>query len=161
MQQTEVQLQRVRRAVETYAQGVVRFAFSYLRCLADAEDVAQEVFLAYMKKAPAFRDTAGERAWIFRVTANKCKNVLKSGWFKSRNPLPEELPAAPQDRDVLEAVLSLREKYRVPIHLYYYEDYSIREIAELLGASPATVGTWLARGREILRAQIGGIDDEV
>ena len=62
---------------------------------------------------------------------------------------------------MLEAVLSLREKYRVPIHLYYYEDYSIREIAELLGASPATVGTWLARGREILRAQIGGIDDEV
>lgn len=149
------------RLMRAHAESLVRYAYSYLKSMAEAEDVAQEVFLSYLSKRPHFESAAHERAWLFRVAGNKCKNALKSGWFKSRNPIPERLPALEEgDREVLSAVLALEEKYRAPIHLYYYEDYSIREIAEILRAKPATVGTWLARGREILRGKLGGFDDE-
>lgn len=149
------------RLMRAHADSLIRYAFSYLKSMAEAEDVAQEVFICYLSKRPRFESAAHERAWLFRVAGNKCKNALKSGWFKSRNPIPEHLPALEQgEREVLREVLALDVKYRVPIHLYYYEDYTIREIAELLRAKPATVGTWLARGREILRDKLGGFDDE-
>lgn len=149
------------RLMRVYAPSLVRYAFSYLKSFAEAEDVAQEVFLSYIDKRPKLESAAHERAWLFKVAGNKCKNALKSGWFKSRNPIPEQLPALSEgDKEVLNAVLSLDKKYRVPIHLYYYEDYTIREIAQLMRAKPATVGTWLARGRELLRKQLGGFEDE-
>ena len=61
----------------------------------------------------------------------------------------------PEDSALIDSILTLDEKYRIPIHLHCYEGYSIAEIARLMGAKPATVGTWLARGRSLLKSMIG------
>nr|WP_170312259.1 sigma-70 family RNA polymerase sigma factor [Paenibacillus sacheonensis] len=147
--------------MELYSQSMIKIAFAYLKNTADAEEVTQEVFLAYLQKRPVFENSEHEKAWLIRTTINKSKNMLKTGWFKSRNPVPEDLSYLPREEsEVLQAVLALDKKYRIPIHLHYYEGYSIQEIAEILQAKPATVGTWLARGRFLLKEQIGGQGDE-
>ncbi|MFE4713403.1 RNA polymerase sigma factor [Paenibacillus sp. NPDC056722] len=151
----------VRRALDLYSQSMIKIAFTYLKNVADAEEVAQEVFLTYLQKRPAFENNEHEKAWLIRTTINKSKNMLKTGWFKSRNPVPEDLSYLPkEENEVLQAVLALDKKYRIPIHLHYYEGYSIQEIAEIMQAKPATVGTWLARGRLLLKEKIGGLEDE-
>ncbi|WP_369688964.1 RNA polymerase sigma factor [Bacillus sp. FJAT-26390] len=151
----------VRQALDLYSQSMIKIAFAYLKNIADAEEVAQEVFLTYLQKRPVFNSSEHEKAWLIRTTINKSKNMLKTGWFKSRNPVPEDLSYLPKEEsEVLQAVLALDKKYRIPIHLHYYEGYSIQEIADILQSKPATVGTWLARGRLILKEKIGGLEDE-
>jgi len=151
----------VRRALDQYSQSMIKIAFTYLKNIADAEEVAQDVFLAYLQKRPVFESSEHEKAWLIRTTINKSKNMLKTGWFKSRNPVPENLSYLPkEENEVLQAVLALDKKYRIPIHLHYYEGYSIQEIAAIMRTKTATVGTWLARGRLILKEKIGGLEDE-
>lgn len=151
----------VRRALDRYSQSMIKIAFAYLKNIADAEEVAQEVFLTYLQKRPVFENGEHEKAWLIRTTINKSKNMLKTGWFRSRNPVPDDLSYLPkEENEVLQAVLSLDRKYRIPIHLHYYEGYSIQEIAVILQAKSATVGTWLARGRALLKDKIGGLEDE-
>lgn len=130
---------------------LTKLAFSYLKNMFDAQDIVQEVFIAYIKTAPAFESEEHERAWLLRVTINKCKNHLKHQKFVSQGePVHFEQPQT-EHIEILSAVMSLPEKYRVPIHLYYYEDMSIAEIAELLHEKATTVGTRLARARTMLK----------
>ena len=151
--------ERVRHAVTTHSASMLRLAFSYVRGTQDAEDVVQEVFLSYLKAAPAFMSGEHEKAWLLRATINRCKNLFKSGWWSNRRPLPENLGYMMAERgELLCEVLALDEKYRLPIHLHYYEGYPIKEIAQILGEKPATIGTRLARGRELLKGRIGGIE---
>lgn len=99
---------------------------------------------------------------------NKSKNHLRSGWVKRTVPLEErdssandEASEADEKNQVMEAVLSLPEKYRTVIHLFYYNGYSINEISAIVGKKPATVGTLLARGRNLLKEMmIGGFDED-
>lgn len=151
----------VQSAVHKYSQTVAKTAFSYLKNTTDAEDITQEVFLTLMQKRPEFENQEHLKAWLIRVAINKCKNYLKSSWFRKRKPMPEEIPYLPQEQnELLSTVLTLDVKYRLPIHLYYYEGYSIKEIAEILGKNASTIGTRLARGRKALKNMIGGVDDE-
>jgi len=145
--------ERIEAAVRREADALFRLAYTQLRSRADAEDVVQEVFLIYLRRAPRFESEAHERAWLMRVTINRCRDILRSAWVKRRAEMPDDLPDDRTDEadELLAAVLALPVKYRTPIHLYYYEGYAIREIAELLGCRPATVGTRLARGRALLR----------
>ncbi len=160
MQETET-LRTVQEAIALYAGSIIRLAFSYVKNLADAEDIAQDVFVAYWQAQPAFESREHERAWFFRVAINKSKNAVKAGWFKSRYHLPESLAYLPKEQsEILAAVLALPQKYRLPIHLHYYEGYSIAEIARLLGSKPATVGTRLSRGRSLLKSKLGGFEDD-
>ncbi len=157
MQNSTERGEAVRLAVITHSDTLIKVAFSYLKNMADAEEVAQDVFLAYLQTSPVFANDEHEKAWLIRTTINKCKNRLKSGWFSKRTPMPDELgDLSKQEYSVLQDVLTLDEKYRIPIHLHYYEGYSLEEIGEILHAKPATVGTWLARGRKMLRSAIGG-----
>jgi RNA polymerase sigma factor (sigma-70 family) len=151
----------VRRVLDLYSQSLIKIAFAYLKNIADAEEVAQEVFLAYLQKRPAFENDEHEKAWLIRTAINKSKNMLKTGWFRSRNPVPENLSYLPEEEnEILQAVLALDKKYRIPIHLHYFEGYTIQEIAVIMQAKPATVGTWLARGRFLLKKKIGGSENE-
>lgn len=149
---------RMEAVVQTYAETLYRLAYTQLRVRADAEDVVQEVFLAYLRRAPNFADSEHERAWLIRVTLNRCRDLLRSAWRRRRGEMPDDIPAEMphEESELLAAVTALPTRYRAPIHLYYYEGYAIREIAELLGCRPATVGTRLARGRRLLRAALGG-----
>ncbi|HNX15365.1 MAG TPA: sigma-70 family RNA polymerase sigma factor [Oscillospiraceae bacterium] len=151
----------VRQAVIRYSDNLRRLAFTYVKSVHSAEDIVQDVFLTYLQKAPEFESAEHEKAWLLRVTINKSRNMLKTGWFRSRFELTEEAAYLPPEQSqVLEAVMALAEKYRLPIHLYYYEGYSIEEIAKLLDTNPATVGTRLARARGLLKQSLGGFEDE-
>ena len=143
-------------AIEKYGHRVQSLAFVYLKNRHDAEDVAQEVFLAYFRKAPRFHDAQKEKSWIMTVTANKCKSLLRAK-YREELPLTEDISYLPPDeRGIMDAVLRLEEKYRLPIHLHYYEGYSIEEIAKILKVRPGTVGSWLSRGREVLKQILKG-----
>lgn len=139
--------------IRKYSSSMLKTAFSLLKSTADAEDAVQEAFLKLITKAPEFENDEHRKAWPLRVTVNISKNMLKSAKRKNL-PLTEEIPYMEKSDEVLPYVLSLDEKYRAVIHLYYYENYSIKEIAEILSLPAATVGTRLSRARKMLEKSL-------
>lgn len=150
----------ITRIVYAHQASVLRLAFAYVKNTQDAEDIAQDVFMAFMKASPTLAGAEHEKAYLIRATVNRCKGHLLSGWVRRRRPMPEAFARSEAGGEgVLQYVMALDEKYRIPIHLHYYEGYTIAEIGEMIGAKPSTVGTRLARGREALKAAIGGMED--
>lgn len=147
--------------VQTYSPMLLRVAFLYLKSTAEAEDIAQEVLLTYWQKKPTFPTEAARKSWLYKTAANRCKDHLRSHWFRKRSELTEDLSyLPPEESELLEAMLQLDAKYRIPLHLHYYEKYSLKEIGEILKLPPATVGTRLHRGKELLKTILGGITYE-
>ena len=145
---------QARRLVETYADLIVRVSYSYLKRTCDAEDICQTVFLKYLTESCAFESAEHEKAWIIRAAVNACKDYLKSAFFRHSVPLDEakEIRAPEEPGPVLLDVLqTLPENYRISLYLYYYEEYSTKEIASILGKRENTVSAWLSRGRRKLR----------
>ncbi len=152
----------IQHVLDKYSKMIIKLAFTYVKNTADAEDIAQDVFVSLIKRGYGFESEEHEKAWLIRVTINKAKNYLKSSWNKLKVPLEEDVSYMPEEEsEVLNTVLNLPSKYRTVIHLYYYEDYSINEIASILNKKPATIGTWLSRGRNLLKSElIGGFEYE-
>ncbi|HEX3075787.1 MAG TPA: sigma-70 family RNA polymerase sigma factor [Lachnospiraceae bacterium] len=147
----------IEHVLEKYSTMLIKLAFTYLKNVSDAEDIVQDVFVSLMRRNDDFDSEEHEKAWLVRVTINKCKNHLTSAWNRLSVPLEEDISYLPTEQsEVLEVVLKLPEKYRIVIHLYYYEDYSINEIAKLLSKRPATIGTWLSRARNLLKTKLNG-----
>ena len=142
----------ISRIVETYSPMLLRLACTRLDDPADAEDIVQEVFLKLLTARPLFRDSEHEKAWLIRTTLHRASDLRRSA-ARRNVPLEEAAQAAASQAgsELLTAVRALPEPYSAVIHLYYYEEYSIKEIAKLLGVPAPTVGTRLARGRERLR----------
>ena len=150
----------VDRAIERYADTIRRICMVHLKNYADTEDIFQTVFLKYVLSSVAFENEEHEKAWFIRVTINACKDLLKS-FFRSRTvPLDELIDCSteltPDNSEVLEAVLSLPEKYRDVVYLHYYEGYSAPEIGHILGKNVNTVYTLLTRSKRLLREKLGG-----
>lgn len=136
---------------------VYKLAFAQLRNRSDADDVYQEVFLRYVKKAPAFESAEHERAWFLRVTLNCCKRLWASPWRRHSVPLEESIQVdTPEDHYLAEELKKLPKKYGAVLHLFYWEDMTVEEIAELLGLRSGTVRSRLSRGREKLRDNLKG-----
>ncbi len=148
------------RAVETYGDMIRRICALHLKNRQDTEDVFQTVFLKYILYSGAFENEQHEKAWFVRVTVNACRDLLRS--LLRKRTVPLELakdfcsPDDRESREVLMAVLHLPAKYKDAIYLHYYEGYSAGEIASILDKKENTIYTWLARGRELLRQQLGG-----
>ena len=141
----------IERVVNEYATMLLRVAYSQLNNRTEAEDAVQEVLLKYMEKAPVFQSAEHEKAWLLRVTINHCKNHLASAWFRKRADLDEGIPALDNEElEVVSAVAALPAKYRAVVHLYYFEGYSTKEIAEILHSRPNTVSSRLSRARALL-----------
>lgn len=144
----------------TYGDMVYRLALVRTKSVADAEDVVQEVFLRCLKSSPDFQSAEHQKAWLIKVTVNCSKTLLGSAF--RRHSVPEdalgELASEDEtpDSTVYDAVLKLPEKYRTAIHLYYYEDYSVKEIAAVMRATESTVKSWLHRARGMLKEMLGG-----
>jgi RNA polymerase sigma-70 factor (ECF subfamily) len=147
--------------LNAYSRTIIRLCYTYVKNMSDAEDIAQEVFLTLLKREKPFDSPEHEKAWLLRTAMNKSKNLLRSGRVSKTVYLDaNENKAAINDKEqsqalerneVREAVLSLPEKYRTVIHLFYYDGYSIKEIAGIINKKTATVGTLLSRGRERLK----------
>lgn len=140
-------------AVREHANTIFRVACHALRDRQEAEDVTQTVLLRLYQYTGEFQSGEHLKHWLLRAAVNESRKVLRSPWRK-RNVSLEDwdgIAEAPEDRGVLEAVMALEAKYRLPIYLYYYEDCSVQEIAAALGSNPSTVQTWLQRARKKLR----------
>lgn len=152
-----MQENKIENAVKEYTQMVLNIAYTYTKNSYDAEDIAQDVFLSLYRNMWKISSEEYLKAWLIRVTINKSKNHMKTAWIKKRSEMPKVQQDLPADEtgDLLNAVLSLDVKYKIPIYLMYYEGYSIKEIAEIVKIKPATIGTRLKRGREILKNMLG------
>ncbi len=135
-----------------YHDDVYRLAVSYTRNVQEAEDVCQTVFLKLLETNNI--SPGKEKAWLLQVTANQCRSLLRSAWWRRTEALDDTIPAAAPNFDIRHAVMQLKPKYRVVIYLHYYECYSTQEIAELLKISRTAVTTRLARARDQLRQML-------
>lgn len=136
-----------------YRDDVYRLALSYTKSIQEAEDVCQTVFLKLLQQE---RVAPGkEKAWLMQVTANQCRNLLRSSWWRNTAPL-EEAPDSvqPKNLEVYQSVMALPPKYRVVIYLRYYEELTTAEMGKLLHISQTAVTTRLSRAREMLKQQL-------
>lgn len=146
-------MQDISHLFQSYRDDVYRLAVSYTRSREDAEDVCQTVFLKLMEQKNL--EPGKEKHWLLRVTANECRNLLRSHWWKTTVPMDETLSVdPPQVNDVLQTVMGLDPKYRVVVYLHYYEMLSTEEIAKLLHISRSTVTTRLSRARQMLKKEL-------
>lgn len=146
---------------QRHVDRVYRLCYLYLKNPVDAEDAVQSVFLKLIQYQMVFNDREHEKAWLTVTARNYCKDVLKNGW-KTRRVALEALPEVSSwngeesSKNVLARLLSLPEKYKTVLYLYYFEEYKIKEISEMLGYKESTIQTQLSRGRRRLKIDLGG-----
>ena len=133
---------------------VYRLALSFLKSVPDAEDAVQQVFLRLIEYRG--RVAPGkERSWLAAVTANYCRDQLRSAARRRTEPLTEDIVFdAPAENEVFQAVMALSDTERAAVYLYYYEGYSTQETARILGVSQTAVTTRLDRARQHLRGKL-------
>ena len=143
---------------EQYYTMVYRLSLLLLKNTQDAEDAAQTIFLKVIEKQPVFADEEHTRAWLLTVTRNYCRDVQRSFWHKKRTdmehlPEPSVEPFDRQESLLFEIFQTLPKKQREVVYLYYFEDYSIREIAKLLDRNESTVQSQLFAARKRMKKQ--------
>lgn len=145
-----------------YADMIIRISFQIVKNQADAEDVCQEVFIKLFSYKKTFESEEHRKAWIIRVTINKSKDIVKSNWFSKRAELPNDIPVYENETlPIIGEIMRLSVKYRTVIYLYYFEGYTVKEIAKILECSENTVLTRLRRARKKLEYfVIGGSEYE-
>ncbi|WP_407652072.1 sigma-70 family RNA polymerase sigma factor [Aquibacillus koreensis] len=160
--------------MDEYGQMVVRIAFTYMKEQQAAEDIAQDVFIKCFQKMDTFRNESSYKTWIYKITVNRCKDMLRSksvinifkatkfmGSTEKYSPSSEiEVVLRERERWIAERILALPIKLRECIVLFYYEELRIEEIAELLNINQNTVKSRLYRARQKLKTLIGGEGDE-
>ena len=141
--------------ITKYFNMVYKIALSRTGDVHHAEDVVQETFLRFLKTAKNFETEEHIKAWLIRVTVNCSKDVFLNSWHKKTTPLTEEITFdSPEKSDVYFATLALPQKYRTVIHLFYYEDMSVEQIANLLNKNISTVKSQLHRARNMLKEKL-------
>ena len=145
---------------DKYSNAVYRMAFAYCKNKADAEDIMQEVFIRRFSADIVFEDEAKEKSWLLKVTVNKCRDMFRSLRYKySLTSIPLEeadiIYETQEESDVYHAVMSLPNKYRTVIHLFYYEEYTIKEISAITGDKETAIQTQLYRARKKLKYILG------
>lgn len=152
---------RLEELVAKHENTLYRAALAILGDVQEAEDAVQETYLRYLEKRPEFQDENHERAWLLKVTANRCKSILRQ---RKRHPAVELLDVYPApdggSRELMEAVLALPANQRSAVHLHYYEGYTSEEIGEIMGQRPGTVRSHLSRARVALRKYLSGNEQE-
>jgi RNA polymerase sigma-70 factor (ECF subfamily) len=145
----------IERVINEYSDMVYKLAYARTKNKYDAEDVLQEVFLRYIRRKPEFQGTEHEKAWFLRVTINCSKNLFAS-FTKNRTVslIDNQMGITDEERVLGEFLGKLPVKYLTIIHLFYYEDLKILEIAELLNLKESTVKMQLTRARRLLKEYI-------
>ena len=144
--------------IHSYGNMLFRLCLIMLGNTNDAEDAVQEVVIKYLQKAPKFENTEHEKAWLIKVSTNQCKDILR---FRSRNQMVDidqikECVKEESDSEIIDALMTLPEKYKIVLILYYVEGYSTKEIAGVIGKTPSAVKMRLKKGRMLLKAAYEG-----
>ena len=138
--------------METYGTRLFRLCLVSLGNAGDAEDAVQETLIKYIQKKPVFESAEQEKAWLIAVATNKCRDMLR---FRTRHPVVDieeikEYTKEPDDSGILEVLMTLPEKYRTVLTLFYVEEYSVAEIADIIGKTASAVKMRLQKGRVLL-----------
>ena len=145
-------------AFRLFGDRVFSAAFSVTGNREDADDAVQDAFLKYCTGNRDYTNEAHIKAWLLRVAINRARDIAGSFWRKHRVSLEDYMDtlefSQPEDRALFEAVMKLPRKYRIVIHLFYYEEYAIGEISRILRCSPGTVKSQLSRGRKLLKSKL-------
>ncbi len=151
------ELRHIEYAVEKYSKMLFRICYTILCNKEDAEDAVQETFLKYMLKAPLFRDSDHEKAWLIKVATNISKNMCRFNSRHAAENLDElrDIGINDDDRDIFRLIMSLPSKYKIVLDLYYIEGYKANEIAEITNSSPVTVRKRLQYGRMMIKKELG------
>ncbi len=139
--------------VHTYGDVLYRLCYVILKSESDAEDVVQETIIKYIEKKPTLKDYEHTKAWLITVAKNKCRDILR---YKQRHSHIDidnmrEVPVQSSEIGILEILMTLPEKFRIVLMLYYVEEYKIDEIAEIVGKTPSAVKMRLQKGRKLLK----------
>lgn len=156
--------------INGYSPMLYRIAYLQLKNNQDAEDVVQETFYQYIKSCKDFESEEHEKAWLIKVTLNGCRKIWRSAWYRHTGSMPEweiaednektdsnmeqELLQKERNREIMEAVMKLPGKYREVIHLFYFQQMSVKEIGMVTGRKESTVTSQLTRGRELLKKNL-------
>ena len=137
---------------------IYRICYTYMKNSSDTEDIVQETFIRLMKFGGSYESEEHEKAWLIRTAANLCKDYLKHWWRKRENL--EDYQNLQDDNntkndDTLEVVMSLPDKYKTVVYLYYYEGYTSVEISKILSKPQSTIRNYLHEARNILRTKLG------
>lgn len=150
--------QPVQELMKQYQNNLYAVAFNVCKNAEDAEDVVQDTFIQYYTSKKKFESEQHIRAWLIRVVINKAKNMNRTFWRQNKQSLEDYMETltfeTPESENLFETVMNLPDKYRIVIHLFYYEDYTIREIAEILQISESNVKVRLSRGRTLLKEKL-------
>lgn len=155
----------IERLIESYGNDVLKISYLYLKDKNKAEDVFQDVFLKVYENFHRLKNKESEKSWIMSITVNTCKDMLKSSWFKriiffeekeelsieSNEELEKDVIDKMDSSELLQKVMDLPTKYKEPILLYYYEEFSTVEIGKILKIPEGTVRSRLHRGRQLLK----------
>lgn len=141
---------------QLYGSMLYKIAMVYLGNKQDAEEAIQETFIKLIHKSPVFNDQEHKKAWMIRVITNHCKNMQGNLWRKRVVSMKDmdEFFEQSSDRALMDLVLNLPFKYKSVVHLFYYEDYSVRQIADILQISESAVKMRLQRGRQLLKMDL-------
>ncbi len=149
--------------ISKYSDMVYRVAYARAQNVEDAKDITQDVFLKYMKAGKNFRDEEHRKAWLLTVAVNTGNTFMKSAWMRHRATLieaGEESETMEEKSEVFYAVKELPEKYRVVIHLFYYEELSLKEISKILKITETALKSRLHRARTMLKDLLKEADYE-
>ena len=151
-----------REMYQEHCQTVYRVAFTYMKNSYDAEDAVQETFARLIRSGERFRSREKEKAWLIVTVSNVCKDMLRRHYRSDRALEDYQYLAAPPHEidETMEAILRLPEKYKTVVYLFYYEGYTTREIARMLGEKPNTVSSRISRARLLLKTMLGGGFDD-
>lgn len=170
--------EEMKKIMDSHGEHLIRLAYFYVKDWAAAEDIMQEVFISFYRKSGQFEERASLKTYLSKITVNKCHDHLRSwknkrslfsnslGGLISSGKSPEELLEQHTDRSNLtNKILELPVKYREVILLFYYEEFTSKEISEMLGCSENTVKTRLRRAKDLLREKVDlkeweGMQDE-
>lgn len=148
-QSTEESIERI---IQTYGNLLFRMCAVILGNVHDAEDAVQDTVIRYFQKAPSFENAEHEKAWLLRVASNRCRDMLR---FRTRHPQTDidelhDLAAERSGCDVLDALMTLPEKFKPVMLLHYIEEYRVEEISRIIGKTPSAVKMRLHKGRKLL-----------
>ena len=143
--------------IHNHGNMLFRLCVMILGNVSDAEDVIQETMIKYLQKAPKFENAEHEKAWLIKVSTNHCKDVLR---FRRKHQMVDieqvkEFVKDESDREIIDALMTLPEKYKVVLLLHYVEGYSTKEIAEMIDKTTSAVKMRLQKGRILLKEAYG------
>lgn len=151
--------------MRTYGNDVLRTAYLYVKDIHTAEDIFQEVFIKADKNKESFRGESSVKTWLLRITANACKDYLKSAYNRRVTPLEEfqenaltsesdfdGIERKETQQEVRTAIMSLSEEHRAVVLCVYFQDMTIPETAKTLGIAEGTVKSRLSRAKEKLKS---------